>query len=172
MGYIDAVAQWTLLLAARFAVTRVARNVEEWLRVARIGNVEDGGAVVLDRSRQRVHRLAAVMPDVGDEAIALPVHQGLVGAPRLQRVGTHQLHVAFLRAAGRLRETRKGDGEDQRHCSGVRRSHIDLLRLSLGAIELQIAAPRLLRDDRPALRETELRRAIIARDSVPWSTRG
>ena len=38
--------------------------------------------------------MAAVMPDVGDPAIALPMDERLVGAAALQVVKTDQLHVA------------------------------------------------------------------------------
>src|SRR2546423_15254463 len=80
--------------ASRLVFPRLARNVGEIARALGIGHIENGSAVGLLRVAQRIARMAAVMPDVGDPAIALPMDERLVGAAALEIVRADELHVA------------------------------------------------------------------------------
>ena len=90
-----AVAHAHHLRAAVLGQALLAGNVREVLRAARIGDVDDRGAVEFLGARQRIERLghllgAAVVADVGDPAAALLVDDRLIGAARLQVVGSRR----------------------------------------------------------------------------------
>ena len=69
--------------ALRFAASR---NVRDVFRLAGIGDVHDGRAVVLHLAGEQIRHRARVVPDVGNVAIALLLDDRLVRAPRLQIV--------------------------------------------------------------------------------------
>src|SRR5207247_7837372 len=98
-----AIAHARHLGAALLGAADRAGNVDQIARARRVGDVDDRRAVVLVHAGEGVARLAAVMPDVGDEAAALLVNRGLVRRAALQVVVADQLHVAGLGAvaAGR-----------------------------------------------------------------------
>ena len=68
-GSCAAVADPDHLRAAGFALTGLARNVREVLRLLRVRHVDDRRAVALLLTGERVERHAAVMADVGDPAV-------------------------------------------------------------------------------------------------------
>src|SRR5207237_2599539 len=83
-----------------------------------IGDVDDRGAVELRLPGQRIDRLgngvaAAVMPDIGDVAIALVLDDRLVGAARLKVAVADQPHVARLRRIADLLALRRSRGGER-----------------------------------------------------------
>ena len=111
---VGAVARAHHLRAAGFAIARLAGNVREIARRARIGDVDDRGAVVLLAPGERVHGLAAVVADVGDPAPALLVEDRLVGAAALQLFVADERHVGRARAV--LRDCRAGEDSQSKEC--------------------------------------------------------
>ena len=93
---LAAVAHTHHLRAAGFGQARLAWNVGQVLRLLRIGDVEDRRAVVLALAGEWICRLAAVVADVGDPAVALFVHDRLIGASSLQVMVADELHVALF----------------------------------------------------------------------------
>src|SRR6185437_14160763 len=87
LGESLAVADARHLGAALVAAPRRARNVMEIFGMARIGDVDDRGAVVLAPAGERVHRplialLAAELADIGDPApVLLMDHRRVGGTP-------------------------------------------------------------------------------------------
>ena len=75
-----------LCAAAGLAFTALARNVHEELRLARISDIDDRGAVVFELAGHRIHARAAVQADVGNPAPVLLDDGRLIGAARLQIV--------------------------------------------------------------------------------------
>ena len=110
VGQVLAVAHARHLRAATLRAAFGAGNMCEILRLRRIGHVDDRGAVELGLTGQRIDRLGhiarAVMADISDVAVALPVDGRLIGAAGLQVVVADQPHVPGLRRIadlGRLR---------------------------------------------------------------------
>src|SRR6185437_755777 len=88
LGERLAVAHARHLGAALIAAPRRARNMVEIFGMARIGDVDDRGAVVLAPMAERVHRplgalLAAELADIGDPASVLLVDRRRVGGTPL-----------------------------------------------------------------------------------------
>ena len=111
------------LRAAFLVVSFQAGQVLQVFRIGRIGDVEDRGAVELGLAGHPVDRLrhvgrAAMVADIGDVAVALPVDGRLVGAARLQVVHADEAHVAGL---GRVADLGRL-GERGRDETGVRAS--------------------------------------------------
>ena len=82
------------------------------------GDVDHRGAVRLHRARQRVERLAGVVADIEDAALALPDRERLVGRAPLQIVQADEPRVeALLPVAGaaglRLSEGERGRSGEQ-----------------------------------------------------------
>jgi hypothetical protein len=96
------------LRAACLALAGLARNVREVARVARVADIDDRRAAVLGATGDRIQRFSAVMPDVGDPAPALRMHDRLIGAARLQVVVADEIHVARAR---RMLRMRRGEQE-------------------------------------------------------------
>src|SRR6185369_9911790 len=109
---IGAVARAHHLRPAGFPLARLAGNVREIARRARVRDVHDRGAVVLLASGERVRGLAAVVSDVGDKAPALPVNDRLVGAAALQLVVAEERHVRRARSV--LRDCRAGEDSQRK----------------------------------------------------------
>ena len=126
LGQRAAVARAHHLAAARLAEAFHAGEMLEVFRLCRVGDVDDRGAVEFRLARHRVvrlgHRLrAAVMPHIGDVAVALAVDHRLIGAARLQVVVSDQPHVLRLgRIAhlGRLRQRWDGHRGGARDAAG------------------------------------------------------
>lgn len=78
----------------------LARDMRQELRGARVGDLDDGSAVVLLASGQRIGRAPGVVPDVGDPPLALLLDDRLVGAASVQAVGADELHVAAIVRTG------------------------------------------------------------------------
>src|SRR6267154_550231 len=93
LGELRAVAHAHHLRAARLVLSRLAWNMGDVARVLGIAHIEDGSAVLLLLAAERISRAAAVMPDVRDPAIALPMDERLVGAAALEVVRADQLHI-------------------------------------------------------------------------------
>src|SRR2546422_343891 len=72
------------LRAAGLGLARLARNVGEVARLARVGDIDDPGPAVLFAPGERIHGAPAVMTDVGDPAPVLLVDHRLGGAAALQ----------------------------------------------------------------------------------------
>src|SRR5260370_27113971 len=103
-GQPGAVAHLHHLRAARLILPGLAGNVGEIARALRIGHIEDGSAVGLLPAAERIARPAAVMADIRDPAIALPMDERLIGAAALQIVDAPQLHGALLDLRSGLEE--------------------------------------------------------------------
>ena len=88
-----------------------ARNVSQVAGPRRIGDVDNGGAVLLLPPGQRIGLHAGMMADVGDPAIALFLDHRLIRAAGLEIVVAGQFHVAvlgcMLRRRGRGHENRQ-----------------------------------------------------------------
>src|SRR6266508_2240877 len=89
------------LRAALLGQPLIAWNVPEILGPARVGDIDEGGAVELVSPGQRIAWLghlfgAAMMADIGDPATALLVNGRLVGAARLQVVAADECHILSL----------------------------------------------------------------------------
>src|SRR4029077_9556610 len=95
-----AIAHARHLRAALLRTADSAGNVDQIARARRVGDVDERPAVVLGHAGEGILRLAAVMPDVGDEAAALLVDRGLIRRAALQVVVADQLHVAGPRPLG------------------------------------------------------------------------
>src|SRR5574341_1079073 len=128
--------------------------MSEVFRVLRIGDVDDGGTVRLVAAGQRVHRAAAVVTDVRNPAIALPLDLRLIRAAALQIAVADERHVAGVGALAAVALTlcRRADPEreTQRHqYQSPSRRH-----------KYSSAGPRL--DGRPLAAEPALRSARSA----------
>ena len=87
-----------------------------------VGDLDDGGAVGLDRAGQGIEPLAGVVADVDDAALALPDRQRLVGGARLQVVHADEPRVEGLFAVtglsglgGRRRRAGRDHTRGDRH---------------------------------------------------------
>src|SRR5262249_25730099 len=136
-----------------------ARNVMQVAGPARIGDVEDRGAVELHLARQRVEPPASMVADVGDPSLSMPLDDGLIRRARLQIVLPPQAHVALLGRLGR-RGTRaqeqERDDEPAAHTgmtpcffqgrstflvAAISRARIRTGRVSRGSITSSTSAP-------------------------------
>src|SRR3954453_3119107 len=128
LGQYLAVADAHHLRAAAFIFSLLPRDVAQVLRMRRIGDVEDRGAVRfrlpgdwIDGSGNGIG--AAVVSDIGDPAVALMMDGWLIGTARLQIIAADQPHVGgfgrssdylLLRfSAGTAGEENPQSGRDQ-----------------------------------------------------------
>jgi hypothetical protein len=112
LGQAPAVAGAHHLRAALLAQPFLGRNMRKISRLLRIGDVDDGRAVELGLPAQGIERLghgfrAAMMPDIGDVAIALLVDDRLIGAACLQVAEADEPHVLGFWWIADLRHLRR-----------------------------------------------------------------
>ena len=94
-------------------------------RVGRIADVDDGRAVRLHMAGQWIEGLAAVVADVGDPSLALPVDRRLIGAAALETIVPGQDHVQRFgrrRIRGGLRRRGRRAHEHGRDTRGQSRN--------------------------------------------------
>ena len=107
LGQRPAVAHAHHLRAALLVVSLQAWKVMQIFRLRRVGHVEDRGSAELRGAGQRIDRLghgvgAAVVTDIGDEALALSMDGRLIGAARLKIVVADEPQVARFRRVSDL----------------------------------------------------------------------
>ena len=117
LGQRLAVANSHHLGAAGLVIAFLGGDMGEVLRMRRVGDVDQRGAVELGLAGERVDRLrivrgAAVMADIGDPAPVLLMHQRLIGAAPLQVAVADQPHI--VRLGRSLRQSGRGGDQDQR----------------------------------------------------------
>jgi hypothetical protein len=132
VGENAAVADAGHLRTTGFELSRLAGfagNVRQIERMGRVGDVEDGGAVVFDQAGERVERGAPMVADVDDPAAALMVNRRLIGAAALEIVGTDKLHVAGFWLLLGLRGERGGERKEKCGNAEGKISHEDSLTM-------------------------------------------
>ncbi len=131
-----AVAHAHHLCAAVLGQPLVAGDVEQVFGAARVGDIDERGAVELVGAGQRIARLgdllgAAVVADVGDPSAALAVDGRLIGAARLQIVAAQQRHVlGFGLRLSQRRRSQRHDASGQHEYRASTPTHASLQRVS------------------------------------------
>ena len=126
---LAAVAYPHHLGATGLALAHLARNVHEIFRPLRNRHVDDGGAVALGLSGERVGLSAAVVADVRDPAIPLLVDHRLIPGTGLQIVVSDQLHVPHFgsllrRHADAASDAERAQGHPDHRGRQMRTSHV------------------------------------------------